>query len=114
MKQRYFATVRGDSRIAVTISRNRYTTKLGRENRFLIDDPESELKLAYTLSKPFKLTGTYNNQGVYKFVLQEVETTENDNQDLMIADYYKVFPRETSSPTQDVPAQNTEGKKAWL
>lgn len=113
-EDRHFIVVRGDSRIAVTIARNRYTTKLGRENRFLIDDPESELKLAYTLSKPFKLTGTYNNHGIYKFVLQEVETTENDNQDLMIADYYKVFPRDTGTPVQPDPGQSTGGKKVWL
>lgn len=113
-EDRYFATVRGDSRIAVTIARTDYTKKLGRENRFLIDDPESELKLAYTLSKPFKLTGTYNNQGVYKFVLQEVETTDNDNQDMMIADYYKAFPE--SGPEIIPPDATGEsgGRKAWL
>ena len=113
-EDRHFIVVRGDSRIAVTIARNRYTTKLGRENRFLIDDPDSELKLAYTLSKPFKLTGTYNNHGIFKFVLQEVETTENDNQDLMIADYYKVFPRETDTSVQPDPGQSAGGKKVWL
>lgn len=113
-EDRYFITARGDSRIAVTLARNRYTKKLGRENRFLIDDPESELKLAYTLSKPFKLTGTYNSQGVYKFVLQEVETTENDNQDLMIADYYKFFPREDEWEEDGEEESGTSGKKAWL
>jgi hypothetical protein len=38
-------------------------------------------------------------------VMQEVQTTKDDNQDLMIADYYKYFPKET-------PVTPAEG--VWL
>lgn len=117
-EDRNFVISRGDSRLAVTIARNKYTTKLTRENRFLIDDDDSPIKLAYTLSKPFKLGGTYNNEGVYKFVLQEVGTAEDfDNQDLRIADYYRYFPHEPEDePGNEVPFDGTDinGKKAWL
>lgn len=73
--------------------------------RFLIDDEMSPVKLAYTLSKPLKFTGVYNNEGVFKWVLQEVQTTVDDNQELMIADYYKYFPK-------DNPVVPEEG--VWL
>ena len=75
---------------------NDKTKKMGRHNRFLIDDPESPHMLAYVLSKPLKLGWSFNNYGVYKFVLQEVTTTDDDNQELCIADYYKHFPRTSS------------------
>lgn len=109
-EDRYFATTRGDSRIAVTVARNKDTAKLGREMRFLIDDPDTGLMLAYGLSKPLKMGWTYNNMGVYKFVMQEVETTQDDNVELGIADYYKHFPRESPITDPTTP----EGKKVWL
>lgn len=92
MEDRWFATTRGDSRISMLIARNEYTVKFGRQNRFLIDDEDSPLKLAYALTKPLKRGWAYNGEGVFKFVLQEVNTTDDDNQDLGIADYYKHFP----------------------
>lgn len=99
---------RGDSRISMTIARNSDTIKFNREQRFLIDDPDSPHKLAYLLTKPLKLGGTYNNQGVFKFVLQEVTATDDDNHVLGIADYYKYFPREPLEP------KPSEGGGGWL
>lgn len=101
-EDRNFVVTRGDSRIAMTIARNDKTKKFDRQDRFLIDDPESDHMLAYALTKPFKLSGVFNNMGCYKFVLQEVNTTDNDNQDLRIADYYTFFPDEkpASEPTE--------------
>ena len=54
-EDRNFIVTRGDSRIAMTIAKNKYTTKFNRENRFLIDDPDADFKLAYILSKPLKV-----------------------------------------------------------
>lgn len=110
-EDRNFIVARGDSRIAITIARNLETAKLGRRNRFLIDDEYAPVKLAYTLSKPLKFTGVYNKEGVFKWVLQEVQTTVDDNQDLMIADYYKYFPKEDGN---DDDGGDTGGKKVWL
>ena len=90
-EDRSFVTTRGDSRIAITIARNIHTAKLGRLDRFLIDDELSEHKLAYALTKPLKFAGVYGGKGVYKFVLQEVNTTDDDNEELGIADYWKHF-----------------------
>lgn len=84
----------GDTRIAMTITRDRYTVQLNRENRFLIDDYDSKSVLAYRLTKPFKLGGVYNGHGAMSFVLSEVNTEDDDNFELHIADYYKYFPRE--------------------
>lgn len=109
-KQRNFVVTRGDSRIAVTVPRNEFTTQLTRKNRFLIDDPDSPQKLAYLLTKPLKTGLTYNDQGVFKFVMQEVTATDDDNQELGIADYYKYFPK---PPVEGLP-QNTTGKESWL
>ena len=123
-EDRNFVVTRGDSRIAMTLARNAYTVKLGRTNRFLIDDPESSLMLAYLLTKPLKLGWTFNDKGVFKFVLQEVNTTDDDNQELRIADYYKHFPKQqdssagttgdsTASTGNSGAAQGT-GRKVWL
>ncbi len=110
---RHFVVTRGDSRIYLTIARNDETKKLNRENRFLIDDPDSPIQLAYALTKPLKLGGTYNGSGVFKFVLQEVQTTDNDNIERRIADYYKHFNREEDYPTNE-PKPDIGGKKVWL
>lgn len=116
LEDRNFIVTRGDSRIAMTIARNSDTIKFNRENRFLIDDPESELKLGYILSKPLKLGNVFNKKGVFKFVLQEVTTTEDDNQELGIADYYKHFPKNTAgNESSDINnTQANTGKKGWL
>ena len=109
-EDRNYIVTRGDSRISVTIARTEATAKLGREHRFLIDDPDTGFTLAYLLTKPLKMGWTYNNRGVYKFVMQEVQTTENDNVELGIADYYKHFPHTVPDPDPVTP----EGRKVWL
>lgn len=112
-----FVLLRGDSRVSVTIARDEHTAILNRESRFLIDDPDSEDVLAYRLTKPFKLSNTFNNEGVYKFVLTECNTEDTDNTELLIADYYKYFPRDTEggNPSPAPPPDDTQpGKKVWL
>lgn len=110
LEDRSFAVTRGDSRIAMTITRNRYTVNFDRENRFLIDDPDTKHKLSYLLTKPLKLGAAYNGKGVYKFVLQEVTATEYDNHELGIADYYKDT---TINPAAERIDEKT-GKRVWL
>lgn len=111
-EDRNFIVTRGDSRISMTIARNKETVRLNRYDRFIIDDTESPLPLAYALTKPLKLGGAYNNMGVFKFVLQEVVTTDDDNLDYRIADYYKHFVNSSPSPT--TTEGDTTGKKVWL
>lgn len=118
-EDRNFVVTRGDSRIAMTIARNEHTVKFDRECRFLIDDTESDHKLAYLLTKPLKLGATFNNKGVFKFVLQEVTATDDDNHELGIADYYKHFPKAPAdggdeSTTPDDNVSDDTGKKVWL
>lgn len=107
--------MRGDSRIQITIARDEYTKRLDREARFLVDDPETETVLAYRLTKPFKLTGVFNNQGVYRFVLSEVTTENTDDLVNHIPNYYKYFPR-PEDPTIIDPGSGTtdSGKRVWL
>lgn len=118
-EDRNFVVTRGDSRIAMTIARNEHTVKFDRECRFLIDDTGSDHKLAYLLTKPLKLGATFNNKGVFKFVLQEVTATDDDNHELGIADYYKHFPKAPAdggdeSTTPDDNVSDDTGKKVWL
>ena len=108
-EDRHFIVTRGDSRISVQLARNAETVKLGRDNRFLIDDEDSPHQLAYALTKPLKI-GSYQKKGCFKFVLQEVVVTDDDNVELRIADYYKHFPKE--QPIDPKPEVN--GKKVWL
>lgn len=104
-EDRDFVVTRGDSRISVELARNKETAVFNRNNRFVIDDPASPRKLAYILSKPFKTGLTYNDQGVYKFVLQEVTATKYDNLDLGIADYYSAFP-DPDNPDPDLSGKS--------
>lgn len=117
---RDFITTRGDSRLAMIIGKNEHTAKFSRSCRFIIDDDDSESMLAYELTKPYKLGGTYNGKGVYKFVLQEVNTTDYDNKELRIADYYRYYPAESNdvdnghaviSPDSN---KNEFGREVWL
>lgn len=106
LEDRTFFTTRGDSRIAITIAKNSKTVKLGRKNRFLVDDLDGDQILAYQLTKPLKFAGVYGGHGVYKFVLQEVNTTDDDNTELGIADYYQYFLHETD--VEDAPVERPE------
>lgn len=114
-EDRNFIVTRGDSRISMTIAKNEHTVKFGREHRFLIDDPDSGDKLAYLLTKPLKVGKSYNGEGVYCFVLQEVVSTKDDNMQLGIADYYKHFPKGTAyNPNTGAKIDPNTGKKVWL
>ena len=110
LEDRQFIITRGDARIAITIARDEETAKLNRENRFIVDDPLSNRMMAFQLTKPIKLNNVYNGDGVFKFVLQEVTATGDDNFELQIADYYKHFPK-TSSEDSTEPIHK-EG--SWL
>ena len=114
-----FVIMRGDSRISLTLPRDEYTVQLNRDNRFLIDDYNSPNILAYRLSKPFKLGGSYNGNGVMYFILQECNTEDSDNFELHIANYYDYFPRDKISDTSDnkignAESENDSGKKVWI
>lgn len=118
-EDRNFVITRGDSRVALSIGRNAITVRLGRENRFLIDDDDSPLKLAYLLTKPLKLGGSFMGHGILKFVLQEVVTTDYDNQELGIADYYRHFPKPGNDPAYEVnfdpdSRSDENGRQVWL
>lgn len=82
----------GDARIAVTVGKDKDTDKLVRGQRFLIDDLDSPQVLAYQITKPNKLYSVYNGEGVFRFILNEVNLTDNDNVELRIADYYSWHP----------------------
>lgn len=122
-EDRNFVVTRGDSRISMTIAKNEDTLKFCRESRFLIDDPDSKTKLSYLLTKPLKVGWVYNTDGVYSFVLQEVASTDDDNHELGIADYYKYFPKDISHDTDTEdddsivdPENNIDeyGRQVWL
>lgn len=113
-EDRNFVVTRGDSRISVTIARNKETVRLDRTNRFIIDDVDSPSPLAYALTKPLKLGSVYNKTGVFKFVLQEVVRTVNDIADEGIADYYQHFVDSSPEPQEPKPVDNEGRKKVWL
>jgi hypothetical protein len=96
----------GDARIGITIGKDEDTNRLSRGKRFLIDDMDSEDVLAYQITKPNKLYNLYNGQGVFKFIMNEVNITDNDNKELRIADYYNWKPK-TIRPTPDVKTDET-------
>ena len=113
-EDRNFIVTRGDSRISVQLARNPQTVVLNRENRFLIDDDASPHKLGYQLTKPLKRGLTYKSKGIFKFVLQEVTATVNDNHELGIADYYKHFPKQQETEPQEPEEPSEQSKESWL
>lgn len=96
----------GDARVAVTIGKDCDTNKLSRGRRFLIDDMDSDNVLAYQITKPNKLFNVYNGKGVFRFILNEVNLTDNDNVELRIADYYSWEPQ-VNTPKPDVQVEDT-------
>lgn len=83
----------GDARIAITLGKDRDTVKLSRGRRFLVDDMDSQEVLAYQITKPNKLFNVYGGKGVFRFILNEVNVTDDDNTELRIADYYSWKPK---------------------
>ena len=77
----------GDARIAMTIAKDKDTSELCRGARFLIDDLDTNKPLAYQITKPNKLYNVFNGEGVFKFIMNEVQLTKEDNIELRIADY---------------------------
>lgn len=106
----FFVATRGDARISVTLQKDEETLALGRDARFIIDDYNAPNPLAYRLTKPFKLGGSFDENGVVIFVMTECNTEYDDNLDLHIADYYKIHPR-TNVDTQNITNNDsTEGE----
>lgn len=66
---------------------------MDRTTRFIIDDPDCHEHLAYVLTKPLRMGSVYNQNGVFSFVMQECQTTDDDNLELLVADYYKYYPK---------------------
>ena len=110
----HFIINRGDSRISITIARDAETVRLGRENRFLVDDYDTDVVLAYRLTKPLKMGMNFDDdEGVFKFVLTEVPTEDTDNLELHIPNYYQYFPREEERLIEeDIKDEN--GRKVWI
>ena len=96
----------GDARIAITVGKDKDTNKLSRGRRFLIDDLDSDDVLAYQITKPNKLFNVYNGKGVFRFILNEVNLTDDDNVELRIADYYNWKPK-TTPTVSDVKTDET-------
>lgn len=122
----------GDARIAVTVGKDKDTNKLKRGMRFLIDDFDSEDVLCYKISKPNKLFNVYDGKGVFRFIMNEVNVTDNDNIEKRIADYYSWYPKvdpivpddQTGEPFRNIKEraeekertkeERIEGTKRWL
>lgn len=118
-----YILVRGDSRLTLMLPRDKETIRLNRDNRFLIDDYDSPNVLAYRLTKPFKLGGTFTGNGILSFVLQECNTEDSDDLERHIANYYDYFPKaaepETEPPIEQGVAppgkpEDSAAKKVWL
>ena len=112
------AMLRGDSRVSMTITKDEYTLKFGRNSRFIIDDYGSPDPLAYRMTKPYKLGGSFDENGVLRFVLTECNVEADDNIELHIPDYYTYFPREEEvfnhSPALIESQIPSEERRVWI
>ena len=109
--------LRGDARIQLIITKDEYTLRFGRNSRFIIDDYDSPEPLAYRMTKPYKLGGSFDKDGVLRLVLTECNTEDDDNLELHIADYYTYFPREgvdiAPDQQQTTPLPSNE-RRMWI
>lgn len=103
----------GDARISITIPKDSDTVKLKRGRRFLIDDPDTNNVLAYQITKPNRLFNVFNNNGVFRFILSEVNITDNDNLELRVADYTAPTMNTDTDSHPDVIDTNDK-KKGWI
>lgn len=99
----------GDARVAMTVGKDEETKNLKRGQRFLLDDLDSNEVLAYQITKPNRLYRIYNGKGAYRFILNEVQSTDADNKELRIADYYNWHPR-YKKPESDVVSDDPYNK----
>lgn len=103
----------GDARIAVIVPKDSDTVKLRRGNRFLIDDLDTDEVLAYEITKPNRFYNNFNGEGIFRYILKEVNITDNDNIELRVADYYQP-PMNTSKDSYPDIIDDNDGKKVWL
>lgn len=103
----------GDARIAVTVPKDKDTVKLRRGNRFLIDDPDTEEVIAYEITKSNRMFNTFKGEGIFRYIMKEVNVTDNDNLELRVADYYQP-PLNTSTDSHPDVVDEDDGKKVWL
>ena len=112
------AMLRGDSRVSMTITKDEYTLKFGRNSRFIIDDYGSPEPLAYRMTKPYKLGGSFDENGVLRFVLTECNVEADDNIELHIPDYYTYFPRDEEAfnhaPALVEVDSSNEERRVWI
>lgn len=120
----------GDARIALTIGKDEDTVELSRGMRFLIDDLDSNSVIAYQITKPNRLFNVYDGDGIFKFILTEVNLTDADNIALRIADYENWTPPKkldgdhadsnytvgqiVSQARQDAATTPSDKKEVWL
>ena len=103
----------GDARIAVTVPKDSDTVNLKRGNRFLIDDVDTSEVIAYQITKPNRLYNIFNNKGIFRYILKEVNHTDNDNLELRVADYYQPSMNTATDSYPDIIDNNDE-KKVWI
>lgn len=106
-----FLTV-GDTRMVLVMSRDEETVLLGRGERFIVDDPLSPNKIAYELTKPNKTSNVYNGHGVFRHIIRECDITDDDNTELMIANYYSRIAKDNIEETGGTTSEN-EGESGY-
>lgn len=76
----------GSSRMSVTVAKDRETDQIGRGTRFLVDDPDVGIKIAYEVTKIDRVTGIISGTGIYKFLVVETNVRETDDTIKMVPD----------------------------
>lgn len=114
-----YVITQGDTRLSVIVPKDSETIVLDRNNRFLIDDYMSKNVLAYKLTKPYKMNGSYDTNGVLHFIVQECNTEDTDNFELHIANYYSYFPGKgkdvpPEEPPIIAPGDKESDRKVWI
>lgn len=92
----------GSSRMSLTVAKDCDTVLLKRDSRFLVDDPDADECIAYEITKPDRVTGTLDydsgREGVYKYLIREMNSIDTDDLKKMIPDNSEYVPGEPEEP----------------
>lgn len=75
----------GDSRMALTVPKDKDTANLTRGVHLLVDDPDAPDPSAFGITKANRVQHVYDGKGIYRLMLNEVNSTQDDDVVNMVA-----------------------------
>lgn len=105
----------GASRMSLWVSKDKDTIDIERGTRLLVDDPDADECIAYEVTKPDRISGTLEydgvRRGVYKYLIRETNSLDTDDKKHMLPDN---DPYEPGTPDPDVKPTEHDIEGGWF